>query len=340
MITVLITGCSKHSKAMIDTLRKNYNNESVRAVGVDCNKYNLLKTTVDASYIVPRSDDDAYIPMLLDICKKENVDIVLPFITRELDIMAKNKHVFEKNGIKVSVASHECLNVVNNKMKLYDMFYYYMPWQAVVRNQRSVEAVLDRHKGEKVCCKITDGCGGKGFAILDERLSHNLYMLNSYGIDRYIDKHTLMKCVQSADNGEIMLSRYIDGKDYSLCVLADNGKITHAAGILGHVMSYGSIMNGEIYMNQDALDIARDVALETKLDGNACFDYRIDGNGNVYLLEVNPRLSASLPFIGKAGLNLPYLRCRQLLGDDVSGKQFKINDRLKMEKYYACEYFI
>ena len=57
------------------------------------------------------------------------------------------------------------------------------------------------------------------------------------------------------------------------------------------------------------------------------------------LLEVNPRLSATLPFIARAGLNLPYLRVKQLMGHDVSTFEPKINYALRMSKNYESEYF-
>ena len=57
-------------------------------------------------------------------------------------------------------------------------------------------------------------------------------------------------------------------------------------------------------------------------------------------MEINPRLTATLPFIAEAGLNLPYLRIAQLLGEDISGQRFDINYSLKMSKNYESEYFV
>ena len=92
-------------------------------------------------------------------------------------------------------------------------------------------------------------------------------------------------------------------------------------------------------MNVNAYEIAKRIIADTKLDGNCCFDFIVKEDGSVKLLEVNPRVSGTLPFISHAGLNLPYLRIKQLLGKDIADYVPKINFNLRMNKYYESEYF-
>ncbi len=94
-------------------------------------------------------------------------------------------------------------------------------------------------------------------------------------------------------------------------------------------------------MNESAIAITRKVAEATGIDGNFCCDFILKDDGNAVLLEVNPRLTATLPFIAAAGINLPYMRVAQLLGKDVSGDEnVHINYDLKMNKHYESEYFV
>ena len=61
-------------------------------------------------------------------------------------------------------------------------------------------------------------------------------------------------------------------------------------------------------------------------------DFILKDDGSAVLLDVNPRLTAALPFIAEAGINLPYMRVMQLLGKDVSGNDnIHINYDLKMK---------
>ncbi len=90
MLGVLITGCSMHSKDLIDVLRDNYDGEEIHVVGINCDENALLRNGVDSGYVVPRITDPNYIQIVIDICKKENVDVIFPFITAELPIMSNH----------------------------------------------------------------------------------------------------------------------------------------------------------------------------------------------------------------------------------------------------------
>ena len=75
-----------------------------------------------------------------------------------------------------------------------------------------------------------------------------------------------------------------------------------------------------------------------ELDGNACFDFIILPSGRPLLLECNPRISATIPFIAKAGADLVYLRCKQLLGEPID-TNVSFDYGLKMVKYYDAHYY-
>lgn len=101
-------------------------------------------------------------------------------------------------------------------------------------------------------------------------------------------------------------------------------------------MVCGAVMSGEIKRHERAYEIASKITKELELDGNMCFDFIIDDDA-AYLLEVNPRINATLPFVQKAGANLAYLRCLQLLGHSIIPPKIKYG--IKMKKYYESEYF-
>ncbi len=344
MITVLITGCSMHSYDLITELRRNYENEDIKVVGINCAEDALLRKGVDAGYIVPRITEPDYIPTVLDICKKENVDVILPFITAELPIMADNKKFFEDEGIKVSVTSKSSLELVGEKTSLYGLFGSSMPKQSIVHTINNVDrfACLVGYPEKNICCKLPNRCGGLGFAVIDEEKGKDLTIMNKFGMNRYITLSMLKEYVQySLDKGEkVILQEYAEGVDYSMCVLADNGKVTHALGFEADLMAYGSAMFAKISFNTKACEIAKEIVEKSGLDGNACFDFIITPDGEAVLLECNPRVNATLPFIARAGLNLPYLRCKQLLGFDILKYDIDINYDLKMSKNYESEYYI
>lgn len=341
MIGVLITGCSMHSYDLIRILRENYDGEEIHVVGINCEDTALLRKDVDAGYVVPRITEDDYIPTVIEICKKEHVDVILPFITAELPIMAANKDVFEKEGIKVSVSDLDSLDKAGDKVALGRMYPDLMPRQALVNTGAGCYqfAALVGYPQKAICCKLPDRCGGLGFAVVDERKGRDMTLFNKFGLNRYITMSMLVDLVEHAED-EVILQEYEEGTDYSMCGLADHGKLLFGLGFEASLMAFGSAMFANIRQNDEAYLISEQIVHDTGLDGNFCCDFILKPDGSVKLLEVNPRLSATLPFIAKAGLNLPYLRVIQLLGRDVANRTFDINYGLRMSKNYESEYFV
>ena len=124
---VLITGCSRHSKNLVQSLKNNIDGREVQVIGINNNPSNILRSDVDKAIIAPSSFDPSYIDWLLDLCTKEKVDVILPYITAELPIIAANRERLESNGTKVSVASERTLMVANDKVEMAHMFRGYMP---------------------------------------------------------------------------------------------------------------------------------------------------------------------------------------------------------------------
>lgn len=339
-MNVLITGCSRHSKELVDCLKNNEDGVKVGVVGVDCNELNILRTNVDKFAIVPPITHPGYIDTLLELCYKNDVDVILPYITAELGLLAANRNRIEAEGVKVSVASTESLAVANNKVALAGVFPELMPEQTVAHTGAEVYAFADKigySRGNTFCCKLSNKCGGAGFAVVDEGKALDITTFNRLGVNRYMKLAHIAEVADTQDV-DIILQRYIPGLDYSVSVLADHGEIVQMCGFAGYAMEYGAVTSGEILKNDSAYAIAEKVVSEIGLDGNACLDFIIDKDGKPWLLEINPRINATLPFLARAGLNLAYLRCRQLMGFDVSGKR-NIEYGLRMGKFYESYYY-
>ena len=341
---VMITGCSKHSKELIDCLKQNEDGRRVEVTAVNMDSNKLLRHGPDYCHVVPPITDERYIDILLAICKEHDINIIIPYITAELELMARNKYIFEREGIKVSVADAETVERLNNKAIFYEFFSDYMPPQIEVKTRLQAIRALEVMKqgNKKTCCKISGKCGGTGFCILDEEKCHDISLFNRCGVNRYISREELLKILDTGKHS-VILQEYIEGTDYSVCVLANHGKVERMVGYAGYDMEFGAVVNGQILYNQEAYQIVEKIVSETGFDGNACFDFILDGPdpefAKPYLLECNPRINASIGFCWNAGVNLVYLRCKQLLGEEI-GPHEPVIYGMRMQKYYESEYYI
>jgi len=70
-------------------------------IAADNSQYAPALYLADKQYIVPRIDDPTYIEVILDICKKENINAVTTFIDPEIELLAKNRDRFVEIGVEV-----------------------------------------------------------------------------------------------------------------------------------------------------------------------------------------------------------------------------------------------
>ncbi len=338
---VLLTCCSIHVKEMIDCLKNNEDGVPVNVYVANSVAANLPPAELsDGNLVVPSVTAPEYIETLISICKEHGISIIMPTATLELEIMAHAKDQFAQNGILVSVSSIESLLVANNKIALYGCYSDLMPKQTIPNGVSDVDsfAALFKYKNSSICCKVDNMCGGKGFAIVDDKKCNDTSLFNKFGENRYISLHDLKAVVGNGKN-RVILQQRIEGLDYTVSVLANKGVVTHICGYVGYSMVFGSIMYGEIQSNEIAYKIVKRIVAELELDGNVAFDFILKKNGKVVLLEINPRINASLPFVRQAGCNMMYLRCKQLLGYDAPS-MCDLNYGLKMKKFYDTRYYI
>ena len=114
-LTVLLSACgAQFAPGLVKCLKDNGERE-IRVIGIDMHYDPTLDGFYDGIYEVPAASDPKYIDVILDICKKENVDVVLPFMSAELIPLLDRKADFDKLGIKVAVGDRKTIETTINK---------------------------------------------------------------------------------------------------------------------------------------------------------------------------------------------------------------------------------
>lgn len=73
--------------------------------------------TVDKAYVSPFANEEAFIPWLFDICRKESVDAVLSGVEQVLSVLSViAPRIRDETGAVCVVASPECLNITEDKL--------------------------------------------------------------------------------------------------------------------------------------------------------------------------------------------------------------------------------
>ena len=101
-LTVMLSACgAQFAPGMVNCLKDN-GERNIRVIGIDMHYDATLESLYDGIYEVPAASDPKYIDKILEICKKENVDVVLTFMSAELIPLLDRMEEFNKNGVKVA----------------------------------------------------------------------------------------------------------------------------------------------------------------------------------------------------------------------------------------------
>ena len=323
-ITVLLTGCGAPGAPGIIRCLRNNGEREIRIVGVDMNENAGARGLVDSFHVVPPASSHEYIPNILRLCETEGVDVVLPIVTRELMKFSIAKASFQKLGCRVSVMEPETLALANNKVSLLSAIRdagFDSPGFVAVNSLEELKqaAALLGYPEKAICVKAAQGNGSRGVRIIDPLKSRYDLFFNSKPNSMYISyEELLLTLSERPEIPQMLVMEYLPGTEYSVDILADRGDCLYSVSRRGLSVLTSNMMSLVIDDNRKVLQLCRQVTACLGLDGNFGFDLLHTANDEIpYILEINPRLTAGVVSCAAAGVNLPYLGIKRLLGEEL-----------------------
>ena len=336
VITVLMSASSSPSMPGMIKCFKNVKERNIRVVGVDMSDDPSAKFMVDAFYQVPAASAPNYADIMLDICKKEKVDVYFPNVSAEVSAVVARKDEFEALGVKLSVSNMESVAISNNKLKTYEALE---KAGIPVPRYYGVHTVEDFVEGMKymgypekpVCIKIVDGSGSRGVRIIDSTKSRYDIFVKEKPNSFYISYDDMLSMLQSAPAPlhEMMLVECMHGPEFTVDLLAEKGKALYIVG-RNNVDSLMSIAQASVLQYDElAYKVSEQVIDLLKMDGNVGFDFMRNDKEEAVLMDINPRITATISIMAAGGVNLPYLRVKQLLGEELPACEPQFGTRIR-----------
>ena len=334
-ITILMTAAGSPSCPAVASCFRNLGERKVRIIGTDMKFDPTIEQYVDKCYYAPAAIDPNYIDCLLDICKKENVDVLIPGISDELLPLCNRKDEFEAVGTKVSVSNKYSIEICTNKRKFYD---YLTEKSIKTPHYRKVTTLTEfdtavRELGypeKKVCMKAVVSSGSRGVRIIDASRSRADILFGEKPNSLFTTFEDLRSILAEVDSfPEMMAMEYIPGREYSVDLVADNGKVLYICGRNSDVVNASIPMEGSLCKDEEAYALCEKIVDLLKIDGNADFDFKYDAEGHAVLMEINPRQAATMAVFRAGGVNLLYLRVKQLLGEELPKCEIGYGTRFK-----------
>ena len=339
-VTVLITACGNVYMPGTAASVKNNGERNIRLIGADMNHDDTILQMFDQYYQVPRGDDPNYATAILEICRKEHVDVVIPIMSVELETLAKNEAMFREAGVALSVSSLESLKIANNKLALFEYMRdndIPVPKFWKVNSVEDVDPAIE-HIGVPVVFKTNEGSGSRGMRIIDPSKSRFDILFHEKPTSAYVTLQDFKETLQEGDMPPMMAMEYLPGHEYTVDMLCENGKVLYNMCRRGLNVQTSIILDGIVEDKPEITGLCAKVAQKLKLTGNIGFDVKERADGTPVIMECNPRATAGVSEFTASGVNLLYLNIKRCLGEplpELTPKYGVIMKRRYQEMYWG-----
>lgn len=118
MKTILLLTCGTNACFHVAKVLKENYSDRIRIVGADINPRWMIPTSpfLDAYYRCPFTKAPQYYPTILDICRTENVDFLLPSFDADQKLFYKEKPDLRNIGVISFGISEEVLAIYDSKI--------------------------------------------------------------------------------------------------------------------------------------------------------------------------------------------------------------------------------
>lgn len=277
--------------------------DAVRIVVTDHSIYAPALHFADAGYQVPLIRDPDYIPTILSICQKEQIDAITTLIDPEIMILAENREKFEELGITVLAPYADTARLCFDK---YEMYRY----------------LTDRG----IATTRTWGTIGEFREDLDAgRIAFPVFAKprcgsGSVGAGRIEDLPALEAAFER--DPSLIAQELMIGKDMDADVYVDT--VSHEAAAIFAKEKISSVIGGAnktISVKDEALfSFVQEAVRAFRFNGPLDMDL-FCRDGKYYLSEINPRFGGAYLHAYGAGVDFPKLIYRNVAEHEANEPQ-------------------
>lgn len=315
MIKVGVTGVGGPAGVVVTKTLSDENDFYV--VGMDADGLSAGFKFSNKKYIIPPANDPRFIERLFKTSLKEELDVLIPTVDEELLIISKNKKKFEEKGVKIAISDYESIITALDKYHLYTKL---ASSKIPTPKTYLVNEIKLENLNYPLILKPRTGRG-----------SRNITICNNYEELKFL--------IQKIENLDILIQEYVVGEEFTIDTLSNfDGKPLVAVPRKRIEIKGGVSWKGAIIDNK----LVRDTALRSievlKVKGPACVQAKLDENGLPKIFDVNPRIGGTTSLTIKAGVNIPYLTVKLLLGMKIVKEELSFRELL-LARYFEDAYF-
>lgn len=265
-------------------------NKKYKIIGCDMNPDSAGVFLCDKGYVVAgaKNNPKKYIQQIIQICKKEKIDIVFSAQPYELNVLcAVKEELQKKTGAYFAIQSKKVWDLSMDKLSMYHFLKSRgINYPETYDTKKSFDALAKKY-GLPLLVKTRESLGS-GF--------HDFVLVNN--------KKDLAKCWKDIKNP--IIQQYINNKDdeeYTVGIFLDkNSKALGAIAML-RKLRFGLTFHAIVGDYTDVIKAAIKTAESMGAVGPCNVQLRKNSDGATYVIEVNARISSTTAFRSYFGFN-------------------------------------
>jgi carbamoyl-phosphate synthase large subunit len=315
-----------------------------RIVGIDAQTDAVGAKFCDVFVQAPMGDAPAYPQFVLELCEKEGVQVIVPWSDEEALAVALHRGEFERRGIAVAAPPVEIAQVTRNKADVLDLLRDRNVPVPAYRRAKTVDEIIAAAKEmgypeKTLTIKPCVARGGRGVWALRASGASLDELLQGIALD-VITLETFVDAARRGEMPEVILMPFFPGIVYDVDILQD-GNICHymVPRRRFHVRT-NPFRGCVIHDNPAVMELAKRV--RDAIDMHCLYDIDVilDEQNKPWILEINPRLSASVVATMEAGLPLIDYLIRMVLGLDIPERPVPYNRRVRPFTALSSDEFV
>lgn len=272
-MNILLTAVGKRAQ-LIKYLKK-----TSKVFGTDISTLAPAACFVDGFYIVPKYNEKDYVNELIRICKKENIDMVIPLYEREFELLCDYREEFERVNTILLLSDKNVIKACNDKWETYKFFN-----KNGIKTPKSFLLKETPSDFEfPLIIKPRDGMG-------------------SSSVFKIYDNNDLNFFASKVHNP--IIQQYVEGTEYTIDVLCDlNSRIISIVPRQRIEVRAGEVTKSKTIKDKEIIDKTFELCSKLKGIGPLTIQCIKDKFDNIYFIEINPRFGGGVPLTFEAGVD-------------------------------------
>lgn len=254
----------------------------LRVVAADSKpEWSSACAVADLAVKVPRCTSEEFIPRMLDLCKKDDIRLIIPTIDTELQMFSDHSEHFEAIGTCIAVSSPEVVRMARDKRQTMNFLKSHgIP----VPRTESVENLLSQPESWQwpVVLKPVGGSSSVG-----------LHVAKSIEDARVV----------GASGKDYLVQEHLKGREYTVNIYFDRkGRFCAAVPHLRQEIRTGEVSKGVTERKPVLMEMASRMGqVLSGAFGALCFQAIVNEQGQAAVIEINARFGGGYPLAHKAG---------------------------------------